>query len=69
MLEKRLSFTRNGEQPMSRISISKIKRLAAYPWIVRRYKNRIVIEIIRKRIPAKGKAQATIPPDCQPEIW
>jgi hypothetical protein len=56
---------------MNRISTSKSRKLTGhpYPWIVRRFKDRIIIEIVRTRIPNKRKSQATVPPDCRPEIW
>jgi hypothetical protein len=56
---------------MSRISNSKTRKLSAhpYPWVVRRFKDRIVIEIARTRIPTKRKPDASIAPDCRPEIW
>ena len=56
---------------MHRIGTSKLRKLAAhpYPWVVRRFKDKIVIEIARTRIPNKRKPQATIAPDCRPEIW
>ncbi len=54
---------------MNRNSNLKLRKLAAYPWIVRRFKDKIVIEINRTRIPVKGKSQATVAPDCKPEIW
>jgi hypothetical protein len=56
---------------MNRRSTSKLRKLAAqpYPWVVRRYKDRIVIEIVRTRIRMKRKPQGAIAPDCRPEIW
>jgi hypothetical protein len=53
---------------MNRSSL-KSPKLTPYPWVVRRYKHKIVIEIMRTRIPGKRKSQSTIPPDCKPEIW
>lgn len=54
---------------MNRISNSKSHKLSAYPWTVRRYKHKIVIEIMRTRIPVRRKSQSKVPPDCKPEIW
>ena len=54
---------------MNRLSNVKLRKLAAYPWVVRRFKDKIVIEISRTRIPIKTKSQATVAPDCRPEIW
>jgi hypothetical protein len=54
---------------MARTGNLKLRKLAAYPWIVRRYKNKIVIEITRTRIPARRKPQSTVAPDCKPELW
>jgi hypothetical protein len=44
-------------------------RKPAYPWVIRRYKHKIVIEITRMRIRVRRKSQSTIAPDCKPEIW
>lgn len=54
---------------MNRPSNLKSRKISSYPWIVRRYKDKIVIEIARTRIPSKRKSQSTVPPDCRPEIW
>ena len=54
---------------MNRISTAKLRKMAGYPWVVRRFKDKIVIEIARTRIPCKRKPVATVPPDCKPEIW
>jgi len=48
---------------------SRRRKMSLYPWKVRRLKNKIVIEISRSRIPLKKKPQATIAPDCHPELW
>jgi len=54
---------------MNRIGNSKSRKLTAYPWTVRRYKRKIVIEIARTRIPVRRKSESKIAPDCKPEIW
>ena len=55
---------------MSRTNLSKARKLLGIPWTVRRYKDRIVIEIRRKRIPVKpAKTVSRGSPDCRPEIW
>lgn len=54
---------------MNRISVAKLRKRNDYPWVVRRLKDRIVIEIMRTRIPCKRKPLATVSPDCKPEIW
>ena len=55
---------------MSRTNLSKLRKPSDLPWTIRRYKDRIVIEIVRKRIPVKpAKLLAAAPPDCRPEIW
>ena len=54
---------------MNRISNSKSRKLSEYPWTVRRYKDKIVIEIARTRIPVRRKSQSKIAPDCKPDIW
>ncbi|MGE5321897.1 MAG: hypothetical protein ACM3SW_03505 [Actinomycetota bacterium] len=54
---------------MNRTSNAKARKLSLYPWTVRRFKHKIVIEIARTRIPARRKLQAKIAPDCKPEIW
>lgn len=54
---------------MNRTSSLKSRKTTVYPWTVRRYKDKIVIEIMRTRIPAKRKSQSTVAPDCKPEIW
>lgn len=54
---------------MARTGNLKLRKAADYPWTVRRYKDKIVIEIIRKRIPARRKSQSTVAPDCKPELW
>lgn len=54
---------------MARTGNLKLRKLAAYPWTVRRYKDKIVIEITRTRIPARRKSQSTVAPDCKPELW
>lgn len=54
---------------MNRINMPKLRKSTAYPWIVRRHKDRIIIEIVRKPIRVKGKVVSTVPPDCKPEIW
>jgi len=55
---------------MSRTNLSKLRKPSDFPWTVRRYKDRIVIEILRKRIPVKpAKVLASASPDCRPEIW
>lgn len=55
---------------MSRNTRTKARSALGIPWTVRRYKDRIVIEIRRKRIPVKpGQARSKASPDCRPEIW
>ena len=55
---------------MSRTNPSKLRKSLGVPWTVRRYKDRIVIEIRRKRIPVKpAKIVSQGSPDCRPEIW
>lgn len=54
---------------MNRTRTSKLRKMAAYPWVVRRLKDKIVIEISRTRIPLRTKPQAAVAPDCKPEIW
>jgi hypothetical protein len=54
---------------MNRTAKSRSRKMTVYPWTVRRYKDKIVIEIARTRIRSKRKPQSTIAPDCKPEIW
>lgn len=54
---------------MNRTVTSKLRKSTTYPWVIRRYKHKIVIEITRTRIPVRRKSQSTIAPDCKPEIW
>jgi hypothetical protein len=54
---------------MARSGKLKLRKLADYPWTVRRYKDKIVIEITRTRIPGRRKSQSTVAPDCNPELW
>jgi hypothetical protein len=54
---------------MSKISTAKKIKALPYPWTVRFYKDRIVIEIVRKRISVKSKPSSGAPPDCRPELW
>jgi len=55
---------------MSRSNVPKPRKQLGFPWTVRRYKDRIVIEIWRKRIPVKpAKTASQGSPDCRPEIW
>lgn len=54
---------------MNRPGSARSRKSSLYPWTIRRYKRKIVIEIARTRIPVKGKSQSKIAPDCKPEIW
>lgn len=55
---------------MIRTYLSKLRKPSDFPWKVRRYKDRVVIEFTRKRIPVKPlKAAIMASPDCRPEIW
>jgi hypothetical protein len=55
---------------MSRTNLSKPRKPLGFPWTIRRYKDRIVIEIRRERIPVKpAKTSRFASPDCRPEIW
>lgn len=55
---------------MSRSNLSKPRKASGFPWTIRRYKDRIVIEIRRKRIPVKpAKSVSAASPDCRPEVW
>jgi len=61
-------FATGESEKMSRF-VQKRRKSLLYPWTVRRFKNKVVIEIARTRILRKKKAQAPIAPDCHPELW